>query len=80
MEEEKKQEEEVFGSKDLKSEIRSVARDATPTTESVHIGPWELYATPEGFLAALNVDTMEEVILAVTSTPAGTIPVQENNE
>lgn len=63
----------MFGSKDLKSEIRSVAKGYH--TETVRIGPWELYATPEGYLAALNVDTMEEVLLAITSTPVGTLPV-----
>lgn len=73
---EKKEEEEMFGSKDLKSEIHSIARSAANNAnKSIRIGPWELYATPEGYLAALNVDTMEEVLLAITSTPVGTLPV-----
>lgn len=58
---------------DLKSEIRQIAQDASKHIFThIKIGPWEIYATPEGYLAAMNMDTLEEVILAITSTPAGT--------
>lgn len=58
-------------SHDLKAEIRQLARDAIAINKTIRIGPWQLYATPEGYLAAMNMNTLEEVILAITSTPAG---------
>lgn len=58
-------------SNDLKAEIRQIAKDAISINKTIRVGPWQLYTTPEGYLAAMNTNTLEEVILAITSTPAG---------